>query len=85
MILEVLDPLYVTKDNISEPVNGNKYEVTFILGKKCRPVWSVLVCYGLYLSSVHQCKFNLHLVVDLNYYLQPRGRGWLMLEGSNCL
>jgi len=54
MILNVLDPLYVTKDNISELANGNKYEVTLILVKKCGLVWSILVCYGLYLSSVHQ-------------------------------
>jgi hypothetical protein len=75
MILEVLDLLDVKKDNISELANGNKHEITLILCKKCGPVWSVLACYGLYLSSVHQCKFNLHLVVDLNYCLQPRGSG----------
>ena len=82
MILDVLDTLDVTKDNNSELTNGNKYEVTLVIDKKYGPVWSVLACYGLYLSSVHQCKFNLHLVVDLIYCLQPSGRGRLMWEGS---
>jgi hypothetical protein len=40
MILEVLDTLYVTNDSISELINGNKHEVTLILGKKYGPVWS---------------------------------------------
>jgi len=44
LILEDLDNLDVTKDNISELANGNKHEVTLILGKKYGPVWSVLAC-----------------------------------------
>jgi hypothetical protein len=34
MNLEVLGNLDVTKDNISELLNGNKYEVTLILVRK---------------------------------------------------
>jgi hypothetical protein len=42
-----------------------EYEVTLTLGKKYGPVWSALACYGLYLSFVYQCKFNLYLIFDL--------------------
>jgi len=67
MILEVLDTLDVTKDDNSELLNGNKHEVSLILGKKYEPVWSVLACCGLYFGSVHQCKFNLYLILCLSF------------------
>jgi hypothetical protein len=80
MILEVVDSLDVTNNNSSELANGHKYEVTLIL---YTPVWSVLACYDLYLSSVHQCNFNLYLVVDMMYCLQLTGKGRMMWDGSN--